>query len=377
MNFVSPFEKVKKNLGFGCMRLPLLENKEVDYELFIKMVDTFMESGFNYFDTARGYLRGKSETALRDCLVKRYPRESFVLTNKLSESFFERQEDILPYFESQLLACGVDYFDFYLMHAQARDNYDKYMRCNAYKIAGELKREGKIKHLGISFHDTAEMLEQILITHPEIEVVQIQFNYADYDDSSVQSRGCYEVCKKYGKPVIVMEPVKGGSLVNLPKEASEILDSLGGSKASYAIRFAGSFDGIFMVLSGMGNMDMLNDNISFMQDFTPLNSVELEAIDRVREIFKKQNIIPCTSCRYCVDGCPKGIPIPDLFACMNGQKLWGGWNSAYYYDVHTQNGGKASECIGCGKCEKICPQHLEIRELLKSVSEEFEKKENE
>jgi len=376
MNHTTALEKVKKNFGFGCMRLPLLENKEVDTAAFCEMVDAFMASGFNYFDTARGYLGGRSETALRDCLVARYNREDFVLTNKLSESYFEKEEDIIPYFESQLEACGVEYFDFYLMHAQASDNYDKYMRTNAYEVAKALKKQGKIKHLGISFHDSAKMLEMILNDHPEIEVVQIQFNYVDYEDSAVQSRACYEVCRKYNKPIIVMEPVKGGNLVNLPDAAKEVFARLGGSAASYAIRFAASFEGIFMVLSGMGNMEMLNENVGFMKEFSPLDDKEMAAIDEVREIFAAQNLISCTSCRYCTAGCPKNIPIPDLFSCYNDKKRWGGWNSAYYYDMHTQNGGKASECIGCGKCEKICPQHLEIRKLLTDVAKEFEKKKN-
>ncbi|MBQ7900674.1 MAG: aldo/keto reductase [Clostridia bacterium] len=367
------FENVKKNFGFGCMRLPT-NDKEVDYEEFSKMVDTFLENGFNYFDTATGYLGGKSEIALRHCLTSRHPRDSYVLTNKLSNSFFEKQEDIRPYFERQLQACGVEYFDFYLMHAQEKKLFEKYKKCRAYETALEFKAEGRIKHFGISFHDTAEVLEQILVEYPQIEVVQIQFNYADYDDPSVQSRKCYEVCRKYKKPIIVMEPVKGGSLVKLPPEAQKVLDDLqGGSGASYAIRYAASFEGIAMVLSGMGNMDMMNDNIGYMRDFKPLDADEMAAVNKVSQILRAQNTIPCTACRYCTDGCPKNIAIPDLFATMNAKKAWNDWSAEYYYGIHTQNGGKASHCIGCGKCEAICPQHLPIRELMKFVAEEFDK----
>lgn len=370
---MNPFENVKKNFGFGCMRLPM-NGDEVDHGQFCQMVDAFIEAGFNYFDTAHGYLRGKSETALKVCLTDRYPRDSYILTNKLSSPHFNSEEDIRPLFESQLRAVGVDYFDFYLMHAQDADLFEKYKRCRAYEIAGELKAEGKIKHLGISFHDKADVLEKILTEYPEIEVVQIQFNYVDYEDPSVQSRKVYEVCRRFGKPVIVMEPVKGGSLVNLPEAAQEIFDSLGGgSNSSYAIRFAASFDGIMMVLSGMGDMDMVRDNIGYMKDFKPLSDTEMLAVERVREVFRSQNLIPCTACGYCTERCPKNIPIPKLFACLNDNNTFHNWNAAYYYEIHTQNGGKPSECIGCGLCEGICPQHLPVRALLKDVQAAFEK----
>lgn len=295
------FNEVKKNFGFGCMRLPMRDG-EVDCVEFTKMVDAFINNGFNYFDTAHGYLGGKSETALRECLTSRYPREAYILTDKLSTHHFNRQEEIRPLFESQLDACGVDYFDFYLMHAQDANIYSKYKRLCAYETALELKREGKIKHFGISFHDKADVLEQILTEYPQIEAVQIQFNYADYEDASVESRKCYEVCKKRGCPVIVMEPVKGGSLVNIPEDAKKIFDGLhGGSPASYAIRFAASFDGVMMVLSGMGDMNMMTENIGFMKDFTPLDDTEMEAVKKVCGIFRSQNLIPCTACRYCTE----------------------------------------------------------------------------
>lgn len=368
------FENVKKNLGFGCMRLPMKDG-EVDYTEFSKMVDTFLENGFNYFDTAHGYVGGKSETALRECLTSRYPRESYILTDKLSTHHFNRQEEIRPLFESQLEACGVTYFDFYLMHAQDTAIFEKYKKCHAYETVLELKAEGKIRHFGISFHDKAAVLEQILTEYPQVEVVQIQFNYVDYEDASVESRKCYEVCKKHGKPVIVMEPVKGGSLVNLPEPAQAIFDGLhGGSNASYAIRFAAGFDGIMMVLSGMGNMAMMNDNVSYMKEFVPLTEVEQEAVRKVCEIFRSQNLIPCTACRYCTERCPKQIAIPDLFACMNAKKQFQNWNTDYYYNnIHTKNGNRASDCIKCGMCEQICPQHLEIRSLLADVAKEFDR----
>lgn len=366
-------DRVKKNFGFGCMRLPM-NGEEVDLEQTKKMVDTFIEQGFNYFDTAHGYIQGKSEKALKECLTSRYPRDKYILTDKLTANFFKKEEDIRPLFESQLEICGVDYFDFYLMHAQGAGNYAHFKECHAYETAFELKKEGKVRHVGISFHDKPEVLEQILTEYPEVEVVQIQFNYVDYDDPAVQSRACYEVCRKHNKPVIVMEPVKGGNLVNLPEDAKAVLDELhGGSPASYAIRFAAGFPGMMMVLSGMSSMEQMNDNLSYMKDFQPLNDEELAAVKKVQEIFKSKNLIPCTACRYCIDGCPKHISIPDLFAIMNTKQIYHDWNADYYYNVvHTAPGRKASDCLKCGKCEKVCPQHLQIRNLLEDVAKEFE-----
>ena len=371
------FEHIHGKFGFGCMRFPMADG-EIDIEQTKELIDAFLNAGFNYFDTAHGYLGGKSEPTLRECLTSRYPREAYILTDKLSTHHFKTNEEIRPLFQSQLEACGVDYFDFYLMHAQDAKIFAKYKECRAYETALEFLAEGKIKHLGISFHDTADVLEQILTEYPQIEVVQIQLNYVDFHDPAVQSAKCLEVCRKHGKPAIVMEPVKGGNLVNLPEEAQKVFDALqGGSNASYAIRFAASQEGVMMVLSGMGSMEMVNDNCSYMADFRPLNDAENAAVEKVCQIFQAQGAIPCTACRYCTEVCPQGIPIPDLFACMNTKKIFHDWNTDYYYDVHTQNGGKASECLKCGLCENICPQHLNIRELLKDVAKEFEKEDAE
>lgn len=366
-------EKIKKNFGFGCMRLPM-KGDAVDTEEFSRMVDYFLESGFNYFDTAHGYLGGKSETALRECLTCRYPRESYILTNKLTGAFFEKQADILPFFQSQLEACGVDYFDFYLMHAQSAGVFEKFKSCRAYETALELKAQGKIRHFGISFHDRASVLDNILTEYPQIEAVQIQLNYLDWEDPAVESRKCYEVCRKHQKPVIVMEPCKGGNLVRLPEDAGAVLDSLqGGSPASYAIRFAAGHEGVMMVLSGMSDMQQMRDDLGFMRDFQPLNRCEQAAVDKVCELIRTKHLIACTACRYCTDGCPMNISIPDLFACFNSKTVFRDWNADYYYhSIHTVNNGKASACIKCGKCEEACPQHLPIRELLAKTSEEFD-----
>lgn len=365
------FSEYKGNFGFGCMRLPM-RGDEVDIGEFCRMTDAFLAAGFHYFDTAHGYIGGKSETAIRAALTSRYPRNAYFLTDKLTAPYFNREEDIRPFFESQLAACGVSYFDFYLMHAQNRDNFEKFRRCRAYETAFDLKKEGKIRHVGLSFHDTAEVLDRILSTYPAIEAVQLQLNYADWDDPAVQSRLCLDVCRKHGKPVIVMEPVKGGTLVNLPAEASEVFASLGdASAASYALRFAAGCGGVFMVLSGMSNMAQMEDNIASMRDFRPLDDREHAAVREVCRIFRAAQAVACTGCRYCTDGCPKHIPIPDIFTCINDAKMH---RDGRPYDVVCgAPHGRASDCIGCGRCEKACPQHLPVRALLRHAAEEFEK----
>lgn len=359
-----------KKLGFGFMRLPMC-GEEVDKEQCIQMVDRFMEEGFTYFDTACVYIKGKSEEMIKECLTSRYPRESFQLADKLSGGCFEKEEEIRPFFEKQLKTCGVEYFDYYLMHALMERSYEKYVNCRAFEIAQELKKEGKIKHIAMSFHDSAKVLDKILSEQPSIEVVQLQFNYADYDDAIVQSYECYKVCQKHQKPVIVMEPVKGGRLINLPEEARQIFDTMDcGSYASYAIRYCASFENIFMVLSGMSTLEQVEDNISYMKEFQPLTEGEMQAVEKVREILKKQDAIPCTECKYCVDGCPKKINIPKYFDWYNDKKVYQ-WSVDESYRKYGKENPLPSDCIKCGKCEKECPQHLPIRELLEKVTDIF------
>lgn len=369
------FPEIKKRFGFGAMRLPMKDGK-IDTDQVSAMADLFIANGFNYFDTAHGYHDGLSELTLKQCLTSRHSRDEYLLTDKLSQEYFKTEADIRPFFESQLEACGVEYFDFYLMHAQDRGNYSHYQNCRAYEQALELKKEGKIHHVGISFHDTPDILDRILTDHPEVEIVQIQFNYVDYDDHAIQSGNCLEVCKKHGKPVVVMEPVKGGSLVNLPAEAKQVYDSLGtNSYASYAIRYVAGFDQVAVVLSGMSSLEQMQDNINTMKDFRPLSADEMQAVEQVKAIFKSKNLIPCTSCHYCIEEnhCPKDILIPDVFACLNAKSLFNDWNQKVYYrNVLTKGHGKASECLKCGKCEKVCPQHLEIRKLLTQAAGAFE-----
>ena len=353
------FPEIRKNFGFGMMRLPMA-GEAVDLETTNKMVDVFLGAGFNYFDTAHPYLKGQSETAIRDCLASRYPRERFILANKLSPTFFETREDILPLFESQLKACGVEYFDFYLMHALSAVRHEKFKATGAYEIARQLKAEGKVRHIGFSFHDSAAVLEQILQELPDMEFVQLQFNYADYEDPKVESRACYEVCRRYNKPVFIMEPVKGGCLVNLPRKALALMT--GGSPASYAIRYAAGFEGVAMVLSGMSDEAQMADNLSFMTDFKPLSEAEQALIGQVRTLYQAQHRIPCTACGYCTEGCPAQIPIPEVFARFNA--------------LHSDNPHDApsgyptpgpAECLSCGKCAEVCPQHLQIPQLMKEI----------
>ncbi len=371
-------DRMKKNFGFGMMRLPQRDG-QVDTAETCAMVDLFLERGFNYFDIARGYCGGKCEEIFRECVAKRYPRERYVVANKLSTDFFQAEEEIRPLFDAQLAACGVDYFDYYLMHAQDARKYEKYRRLHAYEIAASLKAAGKIRRLGLSFHGTPELLAQILTENPQIEFVQLQFNYIDVDDPMIRSLEAYELCRARNLPVLVMEPCKGGILIDLPHEISAVLHCLGGggSNAEYAIRYAADWEGIAMVLSGMSNLEQLEQNTAFMQDYRHLTQEEHRAITRARGRLLRQRgreSLACTHCRYCIAGCPKSIPIPEVIACLDSAGLYKTWTTRAYYNNATLGRGRASDCIGCGKCERICPQHIGIRSLLKKAVEQLESK---
>ena len=358
--------------GFGCMRMQLDANGEVDMDNFRAMVDCCMRAGFNYFDTAHVYYDGKSELALKDGLTSRYPRESYVLTNKLTTHCFETGEEILPLFQTQLSACGVDYFDFYLFHAMCASYYEKFTNTHAFEIVKALKEQGRVKHIGMSFHDTPALLDRILTEHPEIEIVQIQYNYLDLDDRNVQAQGCMDVCKKHDKPVLVMEPIKGGGLVFLPDAALARLSELNeGSPAEIALRFVAEQEPVVMILSGMNNLEQMQENLAFMKDPKPLTPAAHQAIADVRDMIHALKLVECTACRYCTDGCPMKINIPGIFRCVNDKiKFPNRPNNRYGWA--TSKGGKASDCIECGACEEVCPQHLAIRDLLKQAAETFE-----
>lgn len=359
-----------KNFGFGFMRLPF-QGDQVDMELVTNMVDTFMENGFTYFDTAYKYCRGLSEPALKAALVDRYPRESYVLTTKLSNEFMRSKEEQEQVFEDQLKRLGCGYFDYYLLHNQGAVNYKVSLELDSFEFVKQMKAEGKIRHIGISYHDKAELLEEILTAHPEIEVVQLQINYLDWDNESIQSRKCYEVARKHQKPIIVMEPIKGGTLVNLPERAGQLFHSYDPavSNASWALRFAASHEGVMMVLSGMNSMEQLEENIRTMKDFRPMNEDERELCAQAAQIIQGELTIPCTGCGYCTVQCPKHIPIPEYFALF--QHGYMTTQMVYYYNL-TQTHPKAGDCIGCHQCEKHCPQHIEITRHLKEISEKFD-----
>lgn len=363
-----------KKLGFGLMRLPLADPKDhsnIDVEKVKEMVDAYMAKGFTHFDTAYVYHGGKSEVAFREAVVKRYPRESFTVTDKLP--LFNRPDraGMEKIFAEMLERCGVEYFDYVWLHAMNKDLYKHAQEVDAFGYLSELKAEGKIKNIGFSFHDNPETLDLMLTEHPEVDAIQLQINYVDWEGNWVQAKRCYEISCKHNVPVIVMEPIKGGSLAQLPKKAEKLFKDHDpdASSASWAIRYAASFDNVINVLSGMSNMDHVNDNISYMENFTPLTEEEYKVIDEVSKIVKFA--IPCTACRYCTDGCPMNIDIPEIFKVYNdfkkgGKERWEGVKR--YKEELTVNGGRASDCIGCGQCTEHCPQNLDIPKLLSEVT---------
>ena len=366
-----------KKLGFGLMRLPYAEKSDyehIDFEKTREMIDAYMAEGFSYFDTAWVYHGGFSEIVFGELVAKRYPREKFQVTSKMPLWGMKEKSKLQETFDKQLEKCNVDYFDYYFLHALNKDVVKTAESLGAFEWMQEMKKAGKIKHPGFSFHDSAEVLEQILTAHPEVELVQLQINYIDWESEGVQSRKCFEVCKKHGVLVSIMEPVRGGSLANIGDDAKKIFTDFNpkASVASWAIRYCASLDNILVVLSGMSNMGQLKDNMSYMKDFVPLSADERKCIEKATDVIKSTIVIPCTGCRYCTDGCPKKINIPRYFELVNEAERYGVGLYKWHYNETMKNGGKPADCIGCKACEKHCPQKLKITELLKTVQKTFE-----
>ncbi len=372
-----------KKLGFGLMRMPLLDPTDaanVDVEQVKQMVDLFLEKGFTYFDTAWMYNGFASENVVKEALVDRHPRESFTLATKLHAGFFNSLEDRDKIFNEQLKKTGAGYFDYYLLHGIEAEMLPKYEKFDCFNWIMEKKEQGLIKHAGFSFHDSAELLDEILTKHPELEFVQLQINYLDWESEWIQARACHEVAVKHNKPIIVMEPVKGGTLAKVPEAAEKLFAQLDSSMSvpSWAIRFAASLPNVMMVLSGMSNLQQMQDNLSYMEQFVPLTEQEKAVCFQVADLINSQITIPCTGCSYCTEGCPMNIAIPQYFSIYNEdmrERLEEkGWTINFSnYGMLSNKFGKASECVECGQCESVCPQHLTIMDYLKDVAEHYEK----
>lgn len=360
-------------LGFGLMRLPMLPSGEIDIPQTEKMADMFLEAGFTYFDTAFGYLGGKSEEVVGQAIVKRHPRDSFLLATKLPPWELKEPSDMERVFQTQLARTGAGYFDFYMLHSMGKANEAICDRVGAWDFIKAKKESGLARHIGISFHDSAEVLDAMLTKHPEIEFVQLQINYADWDSDKIQSRLCYETVRRHGRAVIVMEPVKGGALAALPEGPTAVFAAArpGKSAASWAMRYAASLEGTITVLSGMSSLEQMRDNCATMKDMEPVSDADRKAIGEVLKLLAETPTTPCTACNYCTEKCPQNIPIPAIIAADNDRRIYGNVNKGHYAFI-TREKGKASDCIACGVCEGRCPQHIEIIDLLTACAEIFE-----
>ncbi len=384
---ISVSDKVKaqinpqNKLGFGFMRLPLKDPNDktsINYDLLNQMVDKFMERGFTYFDTAWMYMGYESEVAIRKAVVERHPRDSFTVASKLPAGYLKSEAEQEEVFNKQLEKTGLKYFDYYMVHNVNAETIEKVRKHKSFDFIKEKKKQGLIKKIGFSFHDSPELLEEVIKENPDLDFVQLQINYIDWDNATIQSRKCYEIAQKYNLPVVVMEPVKGGSLAQVPATVEKIFRTAepNMSPASWAIRYAASLDGVMMVLSGMTTMEQLEDNTSYMQNFKPLNTDEYKVVENAVKALHASIAVPCTACRYCVEYCPMKIDIPAMFALYNAEKPERTDKpftvQRVYYANLIKNSTKSSECLHCHACEKHCPQHIKISDWMKEVAKTFE-----
>lgn len=374
--------KIMSKLGMGLMRLPLMDENDqtsIDYEEVNKMVDAYMDAGFDYFDTAFVYHEGVGEAAFRKCVVERYPRESFKIATKLPLFVITEESQLEPIFAQQLENCGVDYIDYYMLHNVSGFTENAWKNVDLYSFIQKKKEEGYIKHIGISTHGNAEFLEEILFDHPELEFVLLQINYLDWEDEGIESRKCLEVARKYNKQVMIMEPYKGGFLADVPEEAEKIMKEYNPNRSvvSWAMRFVANLEDVEVVLTGASNLEQLESNIQEFNDADPLNDEEMEIISQVSEIINSNITVDCTKCRYCVDTCPEDIDIAKIFDLYNKHKLlemdeWTPFGNAYLNYSKLDGVGIASDCIECENCIEECPQQINIPEVLKDVAKTFE-----
>ena len=371
-----------KKLAFGLMRLPLFDEEDeasVDFDHVIKMVDLFLERGFTYFDTGYMYHEYTSESIFKKTVVERYPRESYVISDKLPLFLIESEDQLEPIFAEQLERTGVEYFDYYLMHNVSSFSETGFLDVNSFEYVKRKKKEGKIKHLGLSSHANAEYLDNILTLHPEMEFVLLQINYLDWESDGVESKKCYEVACKHGKPVFVMEPLKGGFLANIPPEAEKLMKDYNpnASVVSWALRFIASLDNVKMIFSGASSLEQLEQNMNDIDNFTPLNAEEYEILEKVKDIINSNITVECTKCKYCLEACSQEINIPKIFDLYNNEKMldpnpWSAFGYSYLNYSKSPNVGIASDCTECGMCVEECPQHINIPEVMKDVADTFE-----